>query len=122
MKQHIFLIFFILFVSSCSSNKITEDIETRVDILYEHTVLMDQYSTNEELLGFGLDMSKLSNNEDLTTVDMMDEMESSYSIELDGTYEAQVQKLEDKMTLIMDEWAKLEEIKQNILIYEQLFK
>lgn len=114
MKQYIFLIFFMLFATSCSTDKITEDIETRVEILYEHTLLMEEYSTNEELLGFGLDISKLSNNEELTTVEMMNEMASSYNIDINGTFDNQVNQLENKMTLIMDEWTKLEQIKQNI--------
>lgn len=104
----------LLFIVSCSAEKITDDITIRIEILYEHSVLMVDYSTNEELLQIGLDLSKLSNNDDLTALDMMNEMADSYDIKIDGTYDNQITQLEDKMTIIMEKWVELEIEKQNI--------
>jgi len=117
MKNLFFIIFLSFVIVSCSSNnsynndnnlELTEDIKFRVEVLYEHTLLMDEYSSVEVLKTINLDMLKIDNYEGITHEDMINQMAESFSLEVSGSYEEKITELEHQMDIIMTDWAKLE--------------
>lgn len=98
------LILFVGCTSQFKEDKIDEDLEFRINVLYGHTLVMQNYSSKEELQKLGLDVSALDNVSFLTSIQKVDILEKSYSIEGRGTYENRVERLENKMNQIMESY------------------
>lgn len=111
MNKLIFLFigFLILFVG-CSNttqikeDKINEDLQFRISLLYGHTLIMEQYSSKEELKKLGLDVSVLDNQSFLLPEKKVEILENSYGIQKQGNYEQRVKTLEIKMNKIMESY------------------
>lgn len=109
MKKFFVLIFILLVLfAGCTNqvkeNKIDEDLEFRINTLYGHTLIMEQYSSKEDLIKFGLDVTVLDNTSFLTPMQKVDILEKSYNIKTEGNYEERVKKLENKMNQIMESY------------------
>lgn len=109
MNKLIFLILgFIILLTGCAQvikeDKINEDLEFRINVLYGHTLVMEQYSSKDELQKLGLNVSVLDNQSILTPIQKIDILEKSYNIKKSGTYENRVEKLEKKMNQIMENY------------------
>ncbi len=108
------LIFFLIatLLVSCSNStvnsQIDSDLELRIDILYGHTLQMQQLSSDEQLVAIGLDVSKLDPTMSGSSEQKVEELEASYGIISEGSYEERIEVLEDKMVEMMDEWVKLQ--------------
>ncbi|MBT3463721.1 hypothetical protein HOD20_10335 [archaeon] len=101
------LLILIILISSCTQ-KLSDDVIFRIDILYEHTILMEDYSKPETLQSMNIDVDVLEPSESIDTIRKMELLEMSYGMETEGTYEERVSQLEDKMNQLMDEWVLLE--------------
>ncbi len=103
-----FILILLILFTGCTSqtkeDKIDEDLEFRINVLYGHTLVMQDYSSKEELLKLGLDVTVLDNVSFLTPIQKVDILEKSYNIEGKGTYENRVEKLENKMNKIMESY------------------
>ena len=99
-------IILLLILSACAGDSINKEIVLRVDILYGHTALMDNYATQEQLLEIGLDMSKINDSSLVSTSEKVMQMEESFGITPSGTYENRIDVLEDRMARIMLLWEK----------------
>ena len=98
----------LVLLSSCT-NQIPEDILFRVDVLYEHTILMEELSTNDVLYRINLDMDKINYFKGITTQDKINQMSQAYNIEVSGGYNQQIELLEKRMEEMMIMWSDLQE-------------
>ena len=104
-----FLFFILLFVLSGCTNQvkddnINQDLRMRINILYEHTIMMKELSSNEKMLELGINASDLSRNGLLLPEQKIIILEKSYNIKGNESYETRVEVLEDKMNEIMLKW------------------
>ena len=110
MKSKLFFLFLLLvlvIVSSCSNSVIDSDLELRIDILYSHTLQMEELSSDEQLIEIGLDVSKFDANMSGSSEEKVEELEASYGIVSVGSYEDRLLVLEERMNEMMEEWVKL---------------
>ena len=103
-----FLCLFLFLVASCSTENISDEFETRLDILYEHTLEMERLSTETQLIEIGLDISYLDRDSAETVEDKIFQLEKSYGVETTGSYDERILQLEDIMAEMMYAWAQLE--------------
>ncbi|MCM2325351.1 MAG: hypothetical protein NDI94_02720 [Candidatus Woesearchaeota archaeon] len=105
-SNYINLFIMILVLSSCQ--RIDDDLKFRIDSLYEHTVLMGEYSTEEQLDSIGLDMSYITMSEGMSAEDKVSQMNQAFGIAPSRDIESQVARLEEKMNEMMEEWSRLQ--------------
>jgi hypothetical protein len=104
--KYINLFILLLILSSCQ--KIDDELKFRIDSLYEHTILMGEYSTEEQLETIGLDMSFIKDSGNIRPEEKVSQMNKAFRIEPSGSAEDQVTRLEEKMNLMMEEWSRLQ--------------
>tara|TARA_Y100000310_G_scaffold335369_1_gene417247 strand:- start:3213 stop:3554 length:342 start_codon:yes stop_codon:yes gene_type:complete len=107
-SQFSLLLMLILLISSCSNSEIDSDLEFRIDILYAHTIQMEDYSTAEQLVIIGLDISFLDSETANTSLIKLQQLEASFGVISKGTYEERLLLLEEMMNQMMEEWALLQ--------------
>ena len=114
MKNHYKLLFYFIVLlilsTACTQQKPTNDLTFRIEILYEHTLLMEDYSTPDMLNTLNLDINKLTNTENLNSHEKINELANAYNIEVSGSIENQIIILENKMEKMMNEWNELQNI------------
>ena len=87
------------------SYEITEDDKFKADILYEHSVMMVEYSSKEQLEKIGLDGSKLIRNDFLSAEEKVKIMEESYGLNLkDLRFDKKLETLDKEMLKMMENW------------------
>ena len=103
----IFIIFILIF-SGCSTQKskdeIDQDLRMRINILYEHTIMMQELSGNERMVELGINASNMNRNELLMPEQKIILLEKAYNINSKGNYINRVEVLEDKMNEVMLKW------------------
>ncbi len=112
MKKILTLIFVILVLfSGCTEqikeDKIDQDLRMRINILYEHTIMMKEISSNEKMIQLGIDSNNLVRNDLLLPEQKIEILEKAYNLETSGNYEKRVKVLEDKMNEVMLNWSQI---------------
>ena len=105
MKRSILFIIIIgLFLAGCGANATeqptSESDEFRVNVLYEHTVLMIQYSQGVNLEEIGLYVEYIEDGSYLTTDKKVERLMQAYN-----TTNSSIKNLENIMVVMMDDWA-----------------
>ena len=99
------LLLCIIALSSCAVNQ-TQEIEEsddfRVGVLYEHTVLMIEYSNPDEIKEIGLLAEHIVDSTLLSTDDKLTRLTKAYN-----TTNSDIGHLEDVMVEMMDKWAEV---------------
>ena len=94
-----------LFIAGCSIG-VTDDYDFRVEVLYEHTLLMQQYSNASVLNQIGLNMSFFPTDSSFLSVSKKHEiLQDAYDLD-----SASVSELEEEMNLMMDKWSELQDL------------
>jgi len=98
-------------VSSCTSqpkpNTFFEDPDFRVDVLYDHTRLMKDYATPEELKALNLDLYKLNPTFATTREQKIRQLSESYHFYPQETEEERITMLEEHMGKLMIRWEQM---------------
>lgn len=81
---------------------ISDNLNFRINVLYTHTIQMGDYYTETQLTKINLKTSHLSNQETLTPIQKIEELEKSYNIETYGATENKIEQLEEKMYELME--------------------
>lgn len=98
-------LFFLLFLGCSSEYEITDDDVFLVDVLYEHTIMMVELSSDEQLEKIGLNGKNLKRDILLTTSDKILLLEIAYGLDLgDKRVDKKIKILEEKMVDMMEDW------------------
>lgn len=101
----------LLILSACQqikSQEIDENLKFRIDSLYEHTILMGEYSSKDVLDRICLDMSKI-NAGNISEEEKIRQMALAFNTTISGNMENQVKILETRMEHMMDYWNEAQE-------------
>jgi len=107
MKSILLILFVSLIaLSGCASassdiEAIDESDDFRISVLYEHTVLMIQYSTPEEIKSLGLQSEYMVDSEFLTKDEKVANLGLAYN-----TTNTEIVHLENIMVEMMEKWAE----------------
>ncbi len=106
-----FFLILLLVLSACQeikSQEIDENLKFRINSLYEHTILMGEYSNNEVLDKICLDMSKIKAG-NISEEEKIRQMALAFNATISGNIENQVKILEARMESMMDYWNEAQE-------------
>ncbi|RJQ17302.1 hypothetical protein C4573_04590 [Candidatus Woesearchaeota archaeon] len=90
-------------LQACENN-LDEKTVQRVDVLYEHTVLMKQLGTPKQLERIGLNADYILDSSGLAPEDKINALENAYNMPSSGNYKERIIKLEEKMSIMMQNW------------------
>ena len=102
------LLFFLFLFSACSSEeyKLTKNDTLRINILYEHTIIMLELSSQEQLKELGLNGENLKRDSLLSSQDKIRLLEEAYYLDLGNKrIDKKIVLLEDKMLDMMKNWS-----------------
>lgn len=100
--RFVYFVLFLLFLVGCQN--VDSGLDTRVDILYEHTIQMKVLSTPEVLDEIGLDVSILKSSDGLSSLEKVELLERSFAVEGSGKLIERVKVLENRMNEMMESW------------------
>ena len=109
MKLKIFIISFLLILlSSCSSPQkyeLNEEEIFRINSLYEHTLIMIDLSTEEQMEKLNIDVTKLKRNIIIIPEYKINLLEQAYNMDLENKkLDVKIELLENKMVELMENW------------------
>jgi hypothetical protein len=73
---------FLLVLTACTSPALTEDDLFRIKVLYDHTIIMIEFSTEEQLENVNLDPQYIQNRLGITHEERISQMEQAFGANL----------------------------------------
>jgi hypothetical protein len=104
----LFILSILILFSACSNNsdyEFTEEDIFNINLLYEHTIMMVELSTPEQVESLGIDGTNLKRNNLLTPIEKEKLLEEAYGLDLGSKrFDKKLEILEDEMIEMMKNW------------------
>ncbi len=102
----IFLLVMLLALAACGA-RMSADTEERIEILYAHTLQMQDYAASDNLQKIGINTAALNAPGTDSAEEKLVRLETAFSIEPKGTFENRITSLETRMAEIMARWNEI---------------